>query len=445
MKCMYPQINEIEKIKSMQKIHNECVPYINPNDFPQILNIESICSFREILNETHPDRIVCKPYVVVDNACSYVEIYFFSTFDNSKECLRFVFEHGKQMTEEAEQNFIFLCSSEALYVEKKDYCCFYKALVNSFSFLNLPVKAYTGKKSDIGALLDRTYYSFFPNLLEKFYKAGLHVIAINFPFIADEIIDINGKSPSEIIMGCANRFLRSLNQKKMVSLLFKKESFDEALSIYKRFSSFFPEDISFGQYHYLQLSDEGKVTFRKVVFDQLHDYTFREADAYQVYEELSRNSELKEYWDFSKKPPKPKEIHCKVETLLALKFTLKNKEYVNKFLKDKAEKCTYKNPSEEDYYINPLDSCDAFVNEAFAQRNCLLRNNYLVRIEKGETQIFFMRKKSNPESSLITLEIIENKIENALGKNNRALCEEESLFIEKWANFNAIQYDQKDR
>ena len=51
----------------------------------------------------------------------------------------------------------------------------------------------------------------------------------------------------------------------------------------------------------------------------------------------------------------------------------------------------------------------------------------------GETAIVFMRERKKPSESLITLEIIGERIAQAKGFRNRGPSEEEGKFLEKYS------------
>lgn len=71
-------------------------------------------------------------------------------------------------------------------------------------------------------------------------------------------------------------------------------------------------------------------------------------------------------------------------------------------------------------------------DEAVAQSNCVA--SYIDKVLDGECHIIFMRKKLEPESSLVTLEVVNNKIVQAKRRFNYPTTDKDNEAIEKWNN-----------
>ena len=71
-------------------------------------------------------------------------------------------------------------------------------------------------------------------------------------------------------------------------------------------------------------------------------------------------------------------------------------------------------------------------DEAVAQSNCVA--SYIDKVLDGECHIIFMRKKLEPESSLVTLEIVNNQIVQAKRRFNYPTTNKDNEAIEKWNN-----------
>lgn len=69
-------------------------------------------------------------------------------------------------------------------------------------------------------------------------------------------------------------------------------------------------------------------------------------------------------------------------------------------------------------------------DEAVAQNNCLA--SYIDSVLNGECHIIFMRSKLAPESSLVTLEVVNNKIVQAKRRFNYPTTDKDNEAIEKW-------------
>lgn len=69
-------------------------------------------------------------------------------------------------------------------------------------------------------------------------------------------------------------------------------------------------------------------------------------------------------------------------------------------------------------------------DEAVNQNNCVA--SYIDKVIDGDCHIMFLRKKNNPQDSLVTIEIRNNKIVQAKRKYNADITEEDKIVIDKW-------------
>lgn len=80
-------------------------------------------------------------------------------------------------------------------------------------------------------------------------------------------------------------------------------------------------------------------------------------------------------------------------------------------------------------FIYP-DSTQDIKDEAVAQNNCVA--SYIDKVINGECHIMFLRKKSNPKESLVTIEIRNNHIVQARRRFNDPVTPEDQEVIDKW-------------
>ena len=73
---------------------------------------------------------------------------------------------------------------------------------------------------------------------------------------------------------------------------------------------------------------------------------------------------------------------------------------------------------------------DDIKEEAVQQSNCVA--SYIQRVIDGECHILFMRLKEDPNKSLITIEVNNDRITQAKGKYNRELTPDEEDIVTKW-------------
>ena len=104
-------------------------------------------------------------------------------------------------------------------------------------------------------------------------------------------------------------------------------------------------------------------------------------------------------------------------------ITLKRHSIYSKFLdcdKKLAERKDLIIPQIEnnsEYTIITPKSVEDFRKEGEQQGNCVL-SNYCKRVADGETEIYFVRYKSTPNKSFITMEIDNGRVTTILGKGN---------------------------
>lgn len=84
----------------------------------------------------------------------------------------------------------------------------------------------------------------------------------------------------------------------------------------------------------------------------------------------------------------------------------------------------------KDFIITYPKSTQEVKDEAVQQNHCVA--SYIRRVINGECHILFLREKENPDKSLITLELRENKVVQARGKFNRETTKEEREVVEKY-------------
>ena len=78
----------------------------------------------------------------------------------------------------------------------------------------------------------------------------------------------------------------------------------------------------------------------------------------------------------------------------------------------------------------PLGAHD-IKDEAAQMHHCVA--SYIERIEAGQTIVMFMREKKQPEQSLVTVEVHDNKVVQARGNRNRDPTLQQIIWLQKWA------------
>ena len=160
---------------------------------------------------------------------------------------------------------------------------------------------------------------------------------------------------------------------------------------------------------------------------------------YRKYTEIMRDlndtykQQLVLYGRVKEKYPKHLlEYHSVLSINAEIKQTLINEEKF-KTQSEVASKYYWKMDKDEGEYIflYPKNSGD-IIDEATQQSNCL--KTYIDKFQNGECIIIFMRTKDNPDESLVSIEIIDDKIVQAKQYMNRKITHEQENAIKKFAN-----------
>ncbi|MCB2297771.1 PcfJ domain-containing protein [Clostridium tagluense] len=93
--------------------------------------------------------------------------------------------------------------------------------------------------------------------------------------------------------------------------------------------------------------------------------------------------------------------------------------------------------------IRPAGSSDELIKEGAALTHCV--GGYADRYAKGETDIFFIRKITEPDKPYYTIEIKKDKIIQVHGKNNRSPSEDVKQFISIFTRKKLEKQTKKNR
>lgn len=118
------------------------------------------------------------------------------------------------------------------------------------------------------------------------------------------------------------------------------------------------------------------------------------------------------------------------------------KEFEESLFKKRINKdyeCTYKD------YIFIYPNCTQDIkDEATQQNNCVA--SYIDKVIDGLCHIMFLRKKSNPDKSLVTIEIRDNKIVQARRRFNDPVTEQDQEAIDYWdKKFKDYNKEEKEK
>lgn len=135
-------------------------------------------------------------------------------------------------------------------------------------------------------------------------------------------------------------------------------------------------------------------------------------------------------------PSNLKESHDKLEKLVEICRNEANsrllKERYN-YLKDNIYQT-------RKFIIYPVSSCEELIDESAQQENCV--KTYIEKAALSECDLYLMRLVSNPDVSLVTVEVRNNQIVQAKIKHNNEPTKEQWNFLYKWQK-NILSKDKR--
>jgi hypothetical protein len=125
-------------------------------------------------------------------------------------------------------------------------------------------------------------------------------------------------------------------------------------------------------------------------------------------------------------PKKLKEQHDELEKQIKIK---RNKEIQIK-IKERYSELKKNIYANNKYIITPANSMNSLEDESIQQNNCI--RTYAERYAKGGCDIYFLRQLKYPKKSLVTVEVINDKVVQSRTKNNNNTNTSQDKFIKKW-------------
>jgi hypothetical protein len=80
-------------------------------------------------------------------------------------------------------------------------------------------------------------------------------------------------------------------------------------------------------------------------------------------------------------------------------------------------------------------------DESVQMSNCV--SSYVQRVIDGKCDILFLRYKDSPDKSLVTIEVVDGKIVQALQRYNHPLTTEQKEIVDKWNRYYANKINKK--
>lgn len=279
---------------------------------------------------------------------------------------------------------------------------------------------------NIGTLLEKArYYSGY----EQIFSAGIRKVALSLNYSIDQI-------PKFLIKVCRDQNILLTNNLIEVCKAIPNES-----------------NLAFNlNYESLSSKDVSEILIRQIFID--HQYTFviphlirkysydmkplmLYLDRLKTYEALDFEfgSPLRDFFDYvsmmaeiSPKFDKYPRNFLTTHVIAARNYNRLKQEFAEDEFKNRID-TSLEGQYGEYVFIYPK-STEEIKNEAAQQNNCVA--SYIERVIDGSCHILFLRKAAEPEKSLVTIEVVNNKIVQARQKFNNPVNEEEQVAIDKW-------------
>ena len=352
---------------------------------------------------------------------------------------RFIIAEGHRLPEEDEKRFLYYLSKawneKSVCLDGINFWRFYKRVRKHLPQLHY--RFYPEHRLE--EAFNHLYYASFCSCKEILYKAGLDKIA----YFLDDIEGYNiiGSTPSKILFNMPLKLLRILNSSYLVTRLLSEAQRELALRTYNKFCSYiWNGEVSCAQWAYLENLTKGytylsEIGFKRTLYEGLKDKSEDIVEEYELFlhkmESIGKNG--------IKKLPKADDIEYAVENLSRV-LECYNDEYVEGRIKRISQQTSLLYENEEYVVITPQSSLD-FYHEAIGQGNCIV--NYLRNHADydNDTRIVFLRRKNNINEPYVTIQIVDNIIYEALGKNNRLPEVEVYRFLEEYSRNAWLIYD----
>ena len=230
----------------------------------------------------------------------------------------------------------------------------------------------------------------------------------------------------------------------------KKGNFEQRFGVPKEFYKFMTRhDISYKELEVLKLIKRPNISkiqrLLKISNDNINELkkVSKYADLLKIeeYSKKQKNFSLYNYLDYIRNLEKL-EVPLNKKTLFPENFDKAHDESVEKVkivgnkglnirIKNRAIELSKNEYNDGIFFIRPARDLQDLKNEAKQQNNCVYKN-YSEDYAFGDTDIYFMRNNKQPQKSLITIEVKDNRIRQKERKNHSSLSEEQEKVLKLW-------------
>lgn len=302
-------------------------------------------------------------------------------------------------------------------------------------------------RNEFGQALKHLYFSSHRSgCREILYKANLNNIASVIESIPFH--DPLGSTPEKIIgQDIPLRLLRILNEYEDLEVLQDKEKLRAALCAYRKYSGFTEgRQPSKGQWDYLKaLSDRrgGRIT------EQMNNRLFNGGFSRALYRKLENDdsgSRYRRYVEYLRlrdeislrgdwKLPMPEDLDKNIEKLRAIKRYRDEGGFKDQKIAARKENENLEYEGGEYCLLMP-SSCLEICLEGLYQKNCVA--SYILSHTAAATTILFLRRKSAPDRSFVTVEVRNSMIIQVYAKMNTLPDASVFRFLEDYCREKAI-------
>lgn len=113
------------------------------------------------------------------------------------------------------------------------------------------------------------------------------------------------------------------------------------------------------------------------------------------------------------------------------KVKIVNSKLVNEQMIARFKELSKNRFSDKGFFIRPAKDLKDMKDEATQQNNCVYKN-YSEKYASGNTDIYFMRNTKEPNKSLVTVEVYNNKIRQMYQKGNINVTNKQEKFLNLW-------------
>ncbi|MDD3122663.1 MAG: PcfJ domain-containing protein [Candidatus Izemoplasmatales bacterium] len=119
------------------------------------------------------------------------------------------------------------------------------------------------------------------------------------------------------------------------------------------------------------------------------------------------------------------------------KSNIDNKKYEKGFIENYMKNIKYMY-CDKKYIVYPVENPHELIIESINNKNCV--KSYIPKVDRGDCEIFLMREINKIDKSLVTIEIIDNELNQVKAFDNGKINQSEKKFIIHWCKKKNLEY-----